>query len=144
MGFYKKILNVFFLFYIIESFKLECHYVDKISLVQDIGNTEELLDALNSEKPTVIKLYSLHCPHCKMFEKPFEESAKKHKEIHFYSADGKKLNAPKIIAEFTEKYDKQIKIPGFPTILYIKDGKIQNHMIGGNPKKHTENLNKLK
>lgn len=144
MGFYKKILNVFFLFYIIGSLNIQCHYVDNVSLVQEIITIEELFDALNSEKPTVIKFYSMHCPHCKMFEKPFEESAKKYKNITFYSADGKKLNAPKVVAEFTEKYIKPIKIPGFPTIIYIKDGKIQNYMIGGNPKKHIENLNNLK
>jgi hypothetical protein len=75
-----------------------------------------------------------------MFEKPFEETAKKYRNIDFFSVDGKKLNAPKVVSEVTKN---KIKIPGFPTILYIKDGAIVDYMIGGDPSKHAEKVKNL-
>ena len=140
MNISKKFFHVFLIFYTISSFSLKGHFVDQMLLIEEIELIDDLYTALRAQKPTVIKLYSKNCPHCKMLEKPFEETAKKYKKITFISADGKKLNAPKVVREITQD---RIKIPGFPTILYIKDGAITDYLIGGDPKKHTEKVNSL-
>jgi thiol-disulfide isomerase/thioredoxin len=140
MNISKKFFNVFLVFYTISTINVQAHYIEPMLQVEELMLLDDFYKALGAQKPTVIKLYSKNCPHCKMFEKPFEEGAKKHKNVDFFSADGKKLNASTIVKEVTHN---KIKIPGFPTILYIKDGAIVDYMIGGDPKKHTEKVESL-
>lgn len=140
MNISKKFFRLFFGLYLIGTLNLDGHYVQNLALVEEIVLLDDLYKALNAKKPTVIKLYSKNCPHCKIFEKPFEETAKKYQSIDFFSANGKTLDASKIIKDIT---NNQIKIPGYPSILFIKNGKIVDYLIGGDPKKHTEKVKKL-
>src|SRR3990167_8760774 len=117
----RGLFRLFLGFYLIFALNLQSHFVEPITLVKEITLIDDFYKALTAQKPTAIKLYSKNCPHCKIFEKPFEESAKKCKNIDFFTIDGKRLNAPQIISEIT---NNQIKIPGYPTILYIKNGAI--------------------
>lgn len=116
------------------------HSTEPVSLVDEIATSDELHGVLQSKKPTVIKLYSQHCPYCNIFSKTFENQAKKHRSTNFLSADGKKLNAPKVVGDFTSN---TLKIPGYPSVLYIKNGIITDYQIGGNPKVFEEKLQKL-
>jgi thiol-disulfide isomerase/thioredoxin len=140
MNISKNLFRVFFGLYLISSFHLQTHYVEPIELIEEIKLLEQFLDTLNSKKPTIIKLHSQNCPHCKMFEEPFKETARKNRHITFLSADGKRLNASQIIKEVTHG---KIKIPGYPSILYIKDGVITDVLIGGDTKKHIEKVKNL-
>ncbi len=133
----KKLFRVFFGLYLISSFNLHTHYVEAIELVEEINTLDDFYKALSSKKPTIIKLYSQNCPHCKIFEEPFKETARKNRNITFLSADGKRLNASQIVKEVTHG---KIKIPGYPSILYIKNGVIVDVLIGGDAKKHTEKV----
>lgn len=133
----KKKLLTYFLIGI--SCQIDTHYTEPVSLINEISTTDELYTSLESKKPTIIKLYSQNCPYCTMFNKTFEETAKKHRSINFISADGKKLNAPKVVADLT---NGTIRIPGYPSILFIKNGKIIDHQIGGNPQVFDEKIKK--
>ncbi len=117
----------------------QTHYTDPVSVVDEITTSDELHAALQSEKPTVIKLHSQNCPYCNMFSKTFENEAKKYPNITFLAADGKKLNAPKIIKNF----DNSVIIPGYPSVVYIHHGKIVAHQIGGNVEVFKQNIQKL-
>lgn len=136
----KKLFHVFFGLYLISSFNLQTHYVEAIEIVEEINTLDDFYKALSSKKPTIIKLYSQNCPHCRIFKEPFKDTARKNRNITFFSADGKKLNASQIVKEITHN---KIKIPGYPSILYIKDGVISDILIGGDPKKHTEKVKSL-
>jgi thiol-disulfide isomerase/thioredoxin len=136
----KKFFRLFFGLYLISTFNLQTHYVEAVELVDEIALIDDFYKALSSKKPTIIKLYSKNCPHCKMFEEPFKETARKYRNINFLSADGKKLNAAQVVKEVT---NGKIQIPGYPTILYIKNGAIVDMLIGGDPKKHTEKVKNL-
>jgi len=140
MNISKNLFLVFLGFYLISSFNTQTHYVEPIEIVEEINHIDDFYKDLSSRKPTIIKLYSQNCPHCKMFEKPFKEMATKYRSINFLSADGKKLNASQIIKDVTKN---EIKIPGYPSILYIKNGRIIDYLIGGDPKKLEAKIKKL-
>lgn len=131
-------LLIYFLLFNYNQF--QPHYTQPVSLVDEITTSDELHRALQSRNPTIIKLYSQNCSYCTMFSKIFEDYAKKYRSINFISADGKKLNAPKIVSDFTKD---TIKIPGYPAVLYIKNGTIADYQIGGNPKVLEEKVQNL-
>lgn len=137
MNISRKLLFYFLLF---NYSQFQPHYTQPVSLVDEITTSDELHEALQSKKSTVIKLYSQNCPYCNSFSKTFEEYAKKHRSINFLSADGKKLNAPKIVSDYT---NNAIKVPGYPSVLYIKNGTISDYQIGGNPKVFEEKIHQL-
>lgn len=141
--FLKKLLvpkNLFVSCLILFNYQSKAHYTDPISRVEQIETSDELHGQLSSKKPKVILLKSEHCPYCTIFAKTFEKAAEKHKSIKLLTADGKKLNAPKIVSDYTKE---AIKIPGYPSILFIKNGKISDYQIGGNPTIFAEKLAKL-
>jgi len=117
----------------------QAHYTEPVSLIQEIVTSDEFYGAIQARKPTIIKLYSEHCPYCSIFSKTFESVAKKHRNIQFFSLNGKKLNAPKVVSDFTKN---SIKIPGYPSVLFIKNGNIVDFQIGGNPKVFEEKIQK--
>jgi len=121
------------------TYYTQTHYTEPVSLIQEIATTDELYGAIQATKPTIIKLYSEHCPYCSIFSKTFEDFAKKNKRIRFFSLNGKKLNAPKVVSDFT---NNSIKIPGYPSVLFIKNGSIVDFQIGGNPKVFEEKIQK--
>lgn len=132
-----KRLFIYILFFI--NYQSQAHYTDPVSLIDEISTTDELHGTLLSQKPTIIELYSQNCPYCKMLSATFEDKAKKYRSINFLSADGKRLNAPKVINDF----NNSIRIPGYPSILFIKNGKIKDYQIGGNPKILEEKIQNL-
>ena len=137
MNISKKLLIYFFIF---TNYQFQAHYTEPVSLIYEITTRDELHGALQSKKPTTIKLYSQNCPYCNMFSKTFEASANKHGNINFLSANGKALNVPEVIAGFTKG---NIKIPGYPSILFVKGGTIVDYQIGGDAKTFEEKLQKI-
>ncbi len=136
-----NISNKLLIYFLLCSYgQFQPHSTEPVSLVDEITTNDELYGALQSKKPTVIKLYSQHCPYCNVFSKTFEKQAKNYRSMNFVSADGKKLNAPKIVGDFT---NNTVKIPGYPSVLYIKNGTIVDYQIGGNPQVLEEKMQKL-
>ncbi|MBI2344580.1 thioredoxin family protein [Candidatus Dependentiae bacterium] len=137
MNISKKLL---ILFLPIINYQLQAHYTEPVSLIYEIPTSDELHGALESKKPCIIKLHAPNCPYCTMFSKTFEKSAKNNRKITFLSANGKNLNAPQIISNYT---NGTIKIPGYPSILFIKNSKVVDYQIGGNDKIFQEKLENL-
>lgn len=103
---------------------------------EKITTGEDLLATLTSKKATVLMGNMQGCHFCKMVKPIFEKHAKKYSNISFYIVNGltsflindKKQNLAQIVYEKNNK----IKIRGYPTFLFIKDGKIQDHLMGVN------------
>ena len=137
-----NISNKLLIYFLLFSYsQFQPHPTEPVLLVDEITTSDELHGALQSQKECVIKLYSQHCPYCNMFSKTFNDYAKKYRSMNFMSADGKKLNAPKIVGDIT---NNTLKIPGYPSVLYVKNGTIIDYQIGGNPKVFAEKIEKLR
>lgn len=110
--------------------------------ISPINTVDQLLDILDSKKPTIIKTYSERCPFCSMIAPTFEKIANqsKYKAIAFHKADGKALEAHKHVSH---KSDGKHKIPGYPTFIFIHKGNIVDLLIGGDEKKLTEKIEKF-
>ncbi len=105
----------------------------------------DLHDALESPSAVVIKLSMPGCSHCTALAKPFGQFAQEQKYAHitFYNvanAGPSGLNTP---VKIKEKSNNLIQIPGFPSFIFIKNGKIVDHQIGGDKNKLQEKLKKL-
>lgn len=108
--------------------------------VEEVVMMDEMFKHLTSQKPTIIMGSMNHCPHCKTLTKFFETLPKKHEKINFVMVNGPKLNLHKQVAEFS---DNKFKIPGYPSIVFVKNGKITDLQIGGNPKTLEEKIKQL-
>ncbi|MGZ6255038.1 MAG: thioredoxin family protein [Candidatus Chromulinivorax sp.] len=97
------------------------------SIIQ-ITSSENLQNLLkNNQGPTVIAFYMDNCPYCKEIMPFFEKAAEKSEFCHitFYSANGPIVNAEKYILNFLKK-----QLPGYPTLYFLNQGKIQDQIIG--------------
>ncbi len=101
-------------------------------LVREVSTEEGLHAALTSSTPTVILGYMDPCPHCASIKPYFSVLARKHPKINFITANGPKLIMHKKVAALT---NNSIKIPGYPTMIFVYDGSIIGHVIGGNKQK---------
>lgn len=118
------------------------HPITPIGIAEEIVTQEDLHTALISKIPTVIMLKMEPCPHCNALKPDFAAAAKNpaYKNINFYIANGPKLQAAQTVKSLS---GGTIKIPGFPSIIYVNHGKIVDHQIGGNSKTLIEKTNKL-
>ena len=85
--------------------------------------TSETFDqqVLKSDKPSVVEVYTEHCPNCKVLHPIFDETANANKKaFNFY-----KLNA-------TENLDvaKKYKVLGVPALLFFSHGVLVDRKIG--------------
>lgn len=110
------------------------HYAQPIFAVHEITTSIELLNALNSQNAVVLKLSMPGCSHCTAFAKPFEQFSKENQyaNITFYNVANAGLSGLNLPAVIREKSNNAIKLPGFPSFIFIKNGKIVDHQIGGN------------
>ena len=76
---------------------------------------------LENQKPSVVEIYTEHCPNCKVLHPVFEKTANEnHENYSFY-----KLNA-------TEHLDvaKRYKVLGVPTLLFFSHGILVDRKTG--------------
>ena len=78
----------------------------------EINNIQEFNKILNNGENKVIKFYAPWCGACKQMTEPYENIAKKNKDVKFYSVnmDNKDF----------KKLHKDHKIEGYPTTLFFK------------------------
>lgn len=138
----KKLLLFFTLTQILQiPTTITAHATDPIDEPEMIISQTDLVNKLYSKEPTVIMLKSVACPHCTALEKEYRLSAKKHHMINFYTATN---SAQLPLISTIKSVDSSLKIPGFPTLIFVYNGKIVDHQIGGNPTKMNEKLQALR
>lgn len=110
------------------------------SLVALIDTEDQLLAALDSQKPTAILLFMNNCTYCKTITPIFQKHAlePRFKKVNFLQANGYDLKAHTHVKR--ESKD-QFKIPGYPSVLFVNKGKIVDVLIGGDPTKLEQKLN---
>lgn len=116
------------------------HMLATPSRVNSITTEDGQHAALTSQKPTVIMGYMHHCPHCNHLKPIFDKLANKYPLISFVTINGPALNMHQKVAYLTNGTKK---IPGYPTVVAIKNGKIVDMVIGGDKKKIETMIAKL-
>src|SRR3990167_9336212 len=131
MKFSHKSLIALFVTIFAQSPTLHAHPVEPPNQIEEIVMADELFASLTSQNPTVIMGFMQSCSHCSTLKRHFETLPKKHREINFFYTNGPTLALHKETAKHS---GNKFKIPGYPSIIFIKDGKIQDVQVGGNPK----------
>ncbi len=106
--------------------------------IPEITELQDLENILSNQQPTVIAGHMHHCANCTKFMKYFQNLPKKHPKIDFFTVNGPKLKLHDHVAK-RSKY----RIPGYPSIVLIKNGMIKDVQIGGNEKTLEEKIKTL-
>ena len=124
----KKILQYTMLYFIcIFNNMFACpHDKDNLVIVENSENLKSLLE--NNQGPCMMYLFANGCKYCEKMEPVIHSLANNEKfcnEITFYKVNGPITKADSLLAQnFT------ITIPGYPIILFLKSGKLQDTQIG--------------
>lgn len=107
------------------------------SRVHEITTEDQLYTILTGQKPAIVMGYMPHCSHCNALSPHFEKLSNQHKKVDFYMINGPKLNMHKHVKEASKG---SIIIPGYPSIVYVKQNTIVDHQIGGSKKNLEEKI----
>ena len=113
------------------------------SSIPEITQAADLTTLLTSNDPTIILGYMNHCPHCNKLLKYFETLPAKYPKINFLTVNGPRLKLHEQVAKYKKDKDSYFRIPGYPSIVFVKNGKPVNVQVGGNEKTLDENIKKL-
>ena len=113
------------------------------STIPEITQGADLATLLTNTEPTVILGFMNHCPHCNKLLKYFESLPAKYPRVNFLTVNGPQLKLHEKMAKFEKDKESNFRIPGYPSIVFVKNGKPVNVQIGGNEKTLDENLKKL-
>jgi thioredoxin 1 len=92
-------------------------------------------EVVNSDKPVIVDFWAVWCGPCKMIAPIMEEFASEY--------DGK-VKIAKVDVDNNPNVAVKFGIRSIPTVLFFKDGKIVEQVIGAYPKSHfQERLEKL-
>lgn len=141
----RSFIFLFFTIYIQAPSLLNGHMIPP-PLENDISEITEANDLrilLTNPEPTVIIGYMHHCPYCKKLLQYFETLPAKYPRVTFCIVHGPHLKLHDEVAKFKKDKNSNFKIPGYPSIVFIKGGKPINVQIGGNEKTLDENIKKL-
>ena len=106
--------------------------------IPEITQVQDLENILSNQQATVIAGHMHHCSNCTKFMKYFQTLPKKYRKVDFFIINGPKLKLHEHVAK-RSKY----KIPGYPSIVFIKKGMIKDVQIGGNEKHLEEKIKAL-
>ncbi|MBP6892132.1 thioredoxin family protein [Candidatus Babeliales bacterium] len=134
---HKSLLLPFVIFSTQGGSNIFTHPITPPTKIEEVIMADELFKQMTSQKPTIIMGFMNNCPHCKTLTKFFETLPKKYTTINFIMVNGPKLNLHKEVLKLT---NNQFKIPGYPSIIFIKNGKIKDMQIGGNSKTLEEKI----
>lgn len=137
---HRSLLLPFVIFLTQSGSTLIAHPIAPPTKVDEVVMADELFKHMTSQNPTIIMGFMNNCPHCKTLTKFFETLPKKYSKINFVMVNGPKLSLHKEVAKLSEN---KFKIPGYPSIVFIKNGKIKDIQIGGNPKTLEEKIKTL-
>jgi thioredoxin 1 len=84
-------------------------------------------DVLNSDLPVVVDFWAVWCGPCKMIAPIMEEFANEYEG---------KLKVAKLDVDNNPNVAVKYGIRSIPTVLFFKDGKIVEQVIGAYPKSH--------
>lgn len=119
---------------------LFAHSTTPIDEPEMITNQTELMKLLYAQVPTIILLKSKACPYCDSLSQAIKPYVIKYSKIDFNQV----VNGPDMPLIATVKAaDSSLKIPGFPTILFINKGKIVDSQIGFNKQTLSEKIAKF-
>ena len=81
----------------------------------------------NNHKPSVLFFHMNNCGWCKKMDPIYEQALKNPKfaGVNFYKIEGNLSGAPVLIKQM---FDQQIT--GYPTLIFIKDGKYVDKQVG--------------
>lgn len=82
---------------------------------------ENFQDIMNASRPVIIDVYTDWCPPCKGLAPIFKELSEQYGQDYLFA----KLNA-----EEQERLSQQLGIRGFPTIIFLKNGKEVGRQLG--------------
>ena len=99
----------------------------KKEIIQTIKSSEDLVEQLTNQKATVIMGSMDGCHFCTVVKPTFKKYAEQYTEVDFFVTNGLKTNMYQSVKEAT---NDTIKIKGFPAFLFIKNGQIQDHLLG--------------
>lgn len=92
-------------------------------------------EVVNSDKPVIVDFWAVWCGPCRMIAPIMEEFASEY--------DGK-VKIAKVDVDNNPNVAVKFGIRSIPTVLFFKDGKIVEQVIGAYPKSHfQERLEKL-
>lgn len=109
-------------------------------VVREVTTEDGLHMALTSSNPTVVLGYMDPCPHCSSIKPNLATLAKKYPKINFITANGPRLVMHKKVAALS---NNTIKVPGYPTTVFVNNGNIIDHVIGGNKQKLDQKTSEL-
>jgi thioredoxin 1 len=82
-------------------------------------------DVINSDKLTVVDFWAEWCGPCRAISPVIEELSKQY---------AGKVNIGKVNSDLNPEVSVQYGITSIPAILFIKDGKVVDKLIGAQPK----------
>jgi thioredoxin 1 len=104
-------------------------------MVQNVNSNNFKDEVLNSDKTVVVDFYADWCGPCRMLSPVIEELSSEMKDVKFVKVDTDSESS--IAGEY--------EVQGIPTIVFIKDGKEVERVVGFKDKDDLINiLNKLK
>lgn len=126
-----RLVKYSILYLVFTASTIIAHVHDKDSVV--IMETEEDLRSLleNSQGPSAISFHMDRCGWCIQMQPIFQELADNDEfgHITFYRVNGPTLKASTHVKEALNE-----KIPGYPTILFMNQGKVVDKQVGGTTK----------
>jgi hypothetical protein len=115
------------------------HEVEESAIIPEISEAEAIIYLAN-QKPTVIMGHMKHCSHCTKLKKFAETLPAKYPQIDFFIVNGPETKLHKKVDDLSKS---KFRIPGYPSIVFVRDGKIKHVQIGGHEKNLKENIQKL-
>lgn len=103
------------------------HLCDDTAAIK-IESQQVLQEMLQSnQKPSVLFFHMNNCGWCKKMDPIYEEVLKNTKfaGINFYKIEGDRSGAPMLIKQMFNQ-----QITGYPTLIFIKDGKYVDKQVG--------------
>jgi thioredoxin 1 len=92
-------------------------------------------EVINSDKPVVVDFWAIWCGPCKMISPLMEEFATEYQG---------KIKFGKVDVDNNQNRAVQYGIRSIPTVLFFKEGKVVDQVIGAYPKSHfQEKIDKL-
>jgi thiol-disulfide isomerase/thioredoxin len=95
----------------------------------EIKDVDTLLAAFTKKEPTVIMGTMDGCSHCKHVIPTFQSYSSQFPLINFLIVNGPQKNMGQLVYKET---NNTIAIRGYPAFIFIRDGKIQDCLLGTN------------
>lgn len=86
--------------------------------MEKLSTVDQYKDAIQSDKPTVIKYYTTWCPDCKNLDRFIDDIIDEHQDKQWFSIDAEELQP---IAEEND-------VRGIPSLLVYKNGEKIAHL----------------